>query len=114
MSAVGATSGSALGEHMESYGDFLMAPAMYDDGKGGVFLFNLTDVDGAGAPDACFVGGTLTKARLDRVQCRNRTTGQVVLLPLAQGATSWDCESAGLVVNPGDKVVVNVNGTNSN
>ena len=36
-------------------------------------------------------------------QCRNQTTGQVVPLPLG-GATSWDCQAAGLTVSPGNVI----------
>ena len=41
--------------------------------------------------------------------CRNLTTGQQVIVLLA-GATSWNCENAGLVVNPGDLVATGAAG----
>ena len=52
------------------------------------------------------VGGAvagLTPRRIT-VTCRNITTGQTVALTLPKGATSWDCEAAGLLVNAGDRI----------
>jgi hypothetical protein len=45
-----------------------------------------------------------------RVVCSNRTTGQQVIVPLADGVTTWDCTAAGLVANPGDRIVETVTG----
>lgn len=56
--------------------------------------------------DISTVGGALTgmSARTGVVICKNQTTRQTVLIRIPNGAESWDCEEAGLVVNPGDKV----------
>jgi hypothetical protein len=55
------------------------------------------------------VGGCVTRTSVKKVICRNKTTGQKVVIK--DGATCWDCEAAGLVVNPGDKVLIKVTGT---
>ena len=57
------------------------------------------------------VGGAVTGFQPRRVQCTNRTTGQtIVIAHMADGVTSWDCAAAGLVVNPGDRIHLEVNG----
>ncbi len=56
------------------------------------------------------VGGAVTGMTPDRVTCRNRTTNQSVAIQLA-GATSWDCEGAGLTVSDGDRIIQTVRGT---
>jgi len=56
------------------------------------------------------VGGTVAGMSPIRVICRNVTTGQIVTIALS-GATSWDCEAAGLIVNTGDTIVQRVRGT---
>jgi len=43
------------------------------------------------------------------VTCENRTTGQSIDVP--KNAWSWDCEAAGLIVAPGDRVTVRIHGT---
>jgi hypothetical protein len=48
------------------------------------------------------VGGSVTGVTLRNVLCRNVNTGLEVVIPDAM--TSWDCEDAGLAVNPGDRV----------
>ena len=55
------------------------------------------------------VGGCVTRTSVSKVICKNKTTGQKVVIK--DGATCWDCEAAGLVVNPGDKVLIKVKGT---
>jgi len=55
------------------------------------------------------VGGSVRGFRPRRARCINRTTGQSVVIELA-GTPSWDCEAAGLVVNPGDRIHIGVNG----
>ncbi|SUS06363.1 conserved exported hypothetical protein [uncultured Defluviicoccus sp.] len=48
------------------------------------------------------VGGSVTAMSPSRVECRNLTTGQ--RLAVRNGARSWSCSAAGLVVDPGDRV----------
>ena len=55
------------------------------------------------------VGGTVTGVNLRRVTCRNVTTRKSVVIKLP-GAMAWDCEAAGLVVHPGDRIRIDVNG----
>jgi len=55
------------------------------------------------------VGGSVTGVSLKRVVCRNVTTDQELVIEL-NGATSWDCTAAGLVVNPGDRIRQNLVG----
>jgi hypothetical protein len=52
------------------------------------------------------VGGSLTgmRAAKGKVTCRNVTTKKTVKITLLEGARSWDCEQAGLLVNPGDTI----------
>ena len=47
------------------------------------------------------VGGTVTGMSGELIICLNETTGQSVQIP---DAVFWDCEAAGLIVNPGDEV----------
>jgi hypothetical protein len=54
------------------------------------------------------VGGSVTGVTPRRVICINVTRKQTV--QIQDGATSWNCEAAGLVVNPGDKVIQSVFG----
>ena len=63
---------------------------------------------GAAAPPEP-VGGSLTGARGSRARCLNLTTGQSVEILLG-GAVTWDCEAAGLIVAPGDRVRETVTG----
>jgi len=49
------------------------------------------------------VGGTVTGVNPRRVVCKNLTTRKHVTI-LLDGVTAWDCEAAGLVVNPGDRI----------
>jgi hypothetical protein len=48
------------------------------------------------------VGGAARGVQVRRVTCRNVSTAQVVTILDPQGA--WDCEAAGLVVAPGDRI----------
>jgi hypothetical protein len=48
------------------------------------------------------VGGSVTGISPQRVVCTNLTTGQQVRIE--DGARSWNCEGAGLDVNPGDQI----------
>jgi hypothetical protein len=54
------------------------------------------------------VGGTVTGVTPRRVVCRNRTTMQTVVIE--DGAKSWDCTAAGLVVHTGDSIQLIVRG----
>jgi len=55
------------------------------------------------------VGGAVTGISTGGVLCRNLTTGQTVPLPLG-GASSWDCQAAGLTVSPGNIIRMIVGG----
>jgi len=52
------------------------------------------------------VGGSVTRMgpTMGRVICRNVTTRETVKIKIPAGVRTWDCEQAGLVVNPGDKI----------
>jgi hypothetical protein len=50
------------------------------------------------------VGGVARELELDRVTCRNRSTGQSVNAELL-GGSEWDCASAGLTGESGDRIV---------
>jgi hypothetical protein len=54
------------------------------------------------------VGGSVTGTRPGKVVCLNVTTGKLVII--RDKATAWDCEAAGLVVHPGDTIVVTILG----
>ncbi len=60
--------------------------------------------------DVASVGGSTRGVNTTVAVCVNRSTAQVVLLPLL-GATTWDCEAAGLLVSPGDLVQQTVRGS---
>jgi YVTN family beta-propeller protein len=55
------------------------------------------------------VGGSATGLTPAAVLCRNVTTAQTIQFQTSDA--SWDCEAAGLAVNPGDKVRTGVQGT---
>ena len=61
----------------------------------------------AGAVQAS-VGGSTTGLDTNGIICRNLTTGQRVAVPSA--AVMWDCEAMGLVVNPGDQILMGARG----
>lgn len=54
------------------------------------------------------VGGSVTGVTPSRVVCINVTKRQTV--QIQDGANSWNCEAAGLVVNPGDRILQTVLG----
>ncbi len=54
------------------------------------------------------IGGVGGFKNIDRVKCKNRNTGQSVFI--RPDAQAWSCEGAGLVVNAGDKVDVEIRG----
>ena len=51
----------------------------------------------------------VTGVSLRKVICQNVTARQRVVI--RDGATSWDCEAAGLGVTPGDTIRQTVTGT---
>ena len=61
---------------------------------------------GATSVGATSVGGSVTgmSPSTGKVTCRNMTTKKTVKITIPAGVGSWDCEEAGLVVNPGDKI----------
>jgi hypothetical protein len=56
-------------------------------------------------PALWVVGGATLGLRLNAVVCKNQTTGEQITLETG-GAPGWDCEAAGLTVNPGDVVTM--------
>jgi hypothetical protein len=50
-----------------------------------------------------FVGGTVSGVAPGRILCKNVSTGQTVLIQ--EQVPSWDCEAAGLSIQPGDRVL---------
>jgi hypothetical protein len=52
------------------------------------------------------VGGSVTEMSptTGKVTCRNLTTKKMVKITLPAGVRQWDCEQAGLVVNPGNNI----------
>lgn len=56
------------------------------------------------------VGGSVTGIIPETVDCLNETTGQNVEVTL-DGNTSWNCEAEGLLVDPGDRIMMTVGGT---
>jgi hypothetical protein len=77
-------------------------PGFYDD-NGGSFTVTFTLVSSR-VP----VGGSVTGVDPRRVTCTNLTTRQTIVI--GDRARSWDCEAAGLVVNPGDKIQQTITG----
>jgi hypothetical protein len=75
------------------------------DSGGGVALDDFTF-----NPVTPHVGGFLTgmSPGMGKVTCRNMTTKKTVRMAVPDGVRSWDCEQAGLVVNPGDKIRITV------
>jgi hypothetical protein len=55
------------------------------------------------------VGGSVSGMTPTSVTCENNSTGQKV--SASTSATSWDCESLGLVVQPGETVTTGATGT---
>ena len=56
------------------------------------------------------LGGSASGLTIKKVICRNKTTGQEVTIEILGGSNSWNCEEAGLIVNPGDKVRMRIKG----
>jgi hypothetical protein len=63
---------------------------------------------GLGAPGS--TGGAITGMDGLAARCRNVTTGKTAMIPL-DGKVKWDCEEAGLVINPQDRVIEQVRGS---
>jgi YVTN family beta-propeller protein len=79
----------------------------------------VTDSVGVGSGPAAIAVGPLPDgiggsaggyASLARVGCINRSSGQGVNIVPAPGATSWDCQAAGLIAETGDVIFMNVIG----
>lgn len=56
------------------------------------------------------VGATAIGMSLNRVVCRNRTTGQKVVVGAPEGVIV-DCKKVGLDIRPGDSIQLNMRGT---
>lgn len=55
-------------------------------------------------------GGTTTGiTKIRAIKCKNKTTGQKVFIRAPVGI-SWSCEAAGLVVNSGDRISIDIEG----
>lgn len=71
-------------------------------------LEEIQSIVNAGNAGKCppFVGGSVTgiSPTSGKVTCRNLTTKKTVKITIPNSVKSWDCEQAGLVVNPGDKI----------
>jgi probable HAF family extracellular repeat protein len=61
-------------------------------------------------PPSEAVGGSVRGMTLRTIRCDNRTTGQRIRVPTPDDS-AWDCEAAGLKVEPGDKIRQIVTGT---
>ena len=62
-------------------------------------------------PSISDLGGTATGVTIQKVECKNKSTRQKVTIDVNGSANNWNCESAGLVVSPNDKVDMKVKGT---
>lgn len=69
--------------------------------------FTDTSVVVASAP----VGGSATGVDIRTVDCKNKSTNQKVQIDINGVTSSWNCEAAGLLVNPGDNIDMKVKGT---
>jgi hypothetical protein len=58
------------------------------------------------------VGGMASGLNTRKAVCLNKTTGQRIDLALA-GEPSWDCNAAGLIINPGDFILMRASGRGS-
>lgn len=79
-------------------------PAPYTDYYDEGTIPGFEEVDPAGRGLVLGLQGRKT------VVCLNRTTAQRVSLVLTRMQTTWDCQAAGLVINPGDTVSITVRG----
>jgi hypothetical protein len=85
-----------------------------DDGNMDVAMVLGNDLEATdAAPDAghgtvASVGGVVNGVSPRQIICTNTTTGKTVRIE--EPAGSWDCEAAGLVVNPGDTIRQTVTG----
>ncbi len=88
------------------------------NGTTGAFIDNFVP-DGSGGlsnpfglaflPPPKVFGGTVRGMVPNQVLCWNLTTRKTVVIRTG-GATTWDCQAAGLVVNPGDRIGTAVEG----
>ena len=67
-------------------------------------------VQGTVAAGATTVGGAVTGLQPSNGGCANLTTGQQVTFQHMAGATAQSCTVSGLVVRPGDRVQMSVQG----
>ena len=63
-----------------------------------------------GADSTAPVGGSSTGLLLSSVRCTNDTTRQAVNIETSSNPPPWNCEAAGLLVNPRDSIRMNING----
>ena len=56
------------------------------------------------------LGGAVDCMTPRKILCQNMSTGDQIRITIATSELSWDCEEAGLVVNPGDRVQMRVVG----
>jgi len=76
---------------------------------GSLLAFALYAAAGPVTANAVAVGGSVTGVTPTKVVCRNITTQQKVVI--LNRTSAWDCEAAGLTVSPGDRVVIQADGT---
>jgi hypothetical protein len=56
------------------------------------------------------IGGEVTGLVVRTIDCKNKTTKQKVRIMVNGSTTTWDCEAAGLIVSPGDKIDIKIKG----
>jgi hypothetical protein len=56
------------------------------------------------------IGGAVTGVVVKTIDCNNKTTHQKVSITVNGSTTIWDCEAAGLIVSPGDKIDMKIKG----
>ena len=103
----------SFGAIKSDFGQFFFFPGLLDE----ITLYDqvldaskILAIFNAGSAGKCVpVGGAVTGVTLTKVRCQNKTTKSQRTITL-HGATSWDCTAAGLVVRPGDKIRMTVEG----
>ncbi|WP_299696840.1 hypothetical protein [Hydrocarboniphaga sp.] len=60
--------------------------------------------------EASAVDGSVAGVKLKTISCQNKTSGQTVDATVDGNYASWDCEAAGLLVQPQDQIVEKLNG----
>jgi hypothetical protein len=56
------------------------------------------------------IGGEVTGVVVRTIDCNNKTTKQKVRIVVTGSTATWDCEAAGLIVSPGDKIDMKIKG----